>query len=260
MKKTILTILIPLFTLSLNAFSQENPTGEEIARKSDKANRPATGLVVKGEMELKSLQSGSAEKRKYVMLSSEENGKKKSLFRFMDSTHKNTTFLSLENPDGKKLQYIYLKSVGAARQVESSDKENNFVDTDVSNEDLGGSEISEYTYTRLEDKSFDNLDCYVIERTPKRKNSKYLKHVVAIDKASLIPVNVRSFSRDGRIIKTIRSSDIRKVSENLSMAFEITVTATDKKHQTIVRIQEAKEKQLPGSYFVKERISSTWNE
>ncbi len=261
MKRTLYTLSIAfLLSVILPLAAQEKLTGEEIARKSDKANRPATGMVVKGEMELKKLQGTSSEKRKYTMLSLTEKEIKKFLFRFTDSSHRNTTFLTLENPNGQKLQYIYLKSVGAARQVESSDRENSFVDTDIANEDLGGSDISDYTYKRLEDKIIDNMDCYAIERIPKRRNSKFQKHLVLLDKKTLIPVSVKSYGRDGRVVKTVKASDIRKVSENVSMAYEITVTSVEKKHQTIIRILQAKEKQLSGSLFVKERISAAWAE
>jgi outer membrane lipoprotein-sorting protein len=240
--------------------AEDSLTGEDIARKSDQANRPLTGLVIKGEMELKNLQSGSSEKRKYAILSLNDQGSKKSIFRFLDSSYKNTTFLTLENPNGQKLQYVYLKSVGSARQVEASDRENSFVDTDIANEELGGSDLKDYTYKRLEDKTFDGMDCYVIERVPVRKNSKYQKHIVAIDKKTLIPVNVKTYSKDGRVVKTIKAGDVRKISDSVNLAFEITVTSVEKRHQTVIRILDAAEKNLSSSLFLKERISSAWSE
>jgi hypothetical protein len=248
-----------LFCLS-QAFGQDSLSGREIIDKMDKANISKTGLVAKSQLELKDISSGSSEKRRCVSIMVSENGLKKSLFRFMDSSYKGTTFLALEQPGNRKLQYVFLKSVGSPRQVEASDKENNFLDTDIANEDMGGVNPDDYTFKRLDDKTFDGKDCYVVERIAAKFASKFSKTVLAIDKLSLVPVDVRFYNKENRLIKTIKSSDIRKVGDGVFQAYQSIITSIPDKHQSIIQTLDIAEKPLQNSLFNKEKMGSPWSE
>jgi outer membrane lipoprotein-sorting protein len=255
-KKIAMTLLCPLLfaAVVLAAPAADALTGLQIADKVESSNISQKGLVTKGVLELKDLASKDTEKRSFVMAGLSENGLKKMLFKFTDSSYKGTAFLSLEKDDREKTIYIFLKSVGSPRQVEASDKENNFVDTDFSNEDLGGSNTAEYVYKRLEDKKSGDLDCYMIEKTPRLKSSKYGKYVVLVDKATFIPVAAKAFSPDGRVIKTIRMDNIKKIADGVFVPYTITVTDVDKKHESTVTVREAVEKDVNRGYFNKNKM------
>jgi len=257
--KKILIVLLGILLLPIYTYTKDL-TGRDIAKLVDAANQSKKGLVIKGTMILKYLKSKNIEQRKYCMLSTKVNNLKRTLFRFESSSYKGTTFLTIEKPGKKKIQYLYLKSIGSPRQVESSDKENNFIDTDIANEDLGGININDYNYKRLPDRKIGDTACYVIERYPKSKSSKYKKHTVIIDKKKLVPIAVKAYSKEGRLVKTIRSSNIRKIGNNIFYPFETIITDIQKKHQTIVKIESAKEKTVNRGYFNKNRMNRRWNE
>ncbi len=257
--KKLLTILLVVSLLPIYANSKDL-TGKDIAQMVDYTNQSEIGLVIKGTMILKDLTTKNIEKREYCILSTKVNGLTRTLFRFESSSYKETTFLTLENPNKKKIQYLYLKSIGSPRQIEASDKENNFLDTDIANEDLGGIDIDEYNYTRLEDKKIGDMDCYVIERYPKSKSSKYKKHTIIIDKKRLVPISVKAYNNGDRLVKTIRVSDIRKIGKNIFYPFEMIITDIQKKHQTIVKIDSAEEKKVNRGYFNKNRMNRRWTE
>ncbi|HPQ52040.1 MAG TPA: outer membrane lipoprotein-sorting protein, partial [Spirochaetota bacterium] len=155
-----------IFAAAGSGYGQEL-SGRDIALKVHNSNKSTTGIVLKGQMNLKNLKNGSSESRRVVALSVRNGGLSKSLFRFTDSSYSGTTFLTLERSGRDNLQYLYLRSVGSPRQVEGSDREDYFVDTDLSNEDLGGSRVDDYNYKRLPDKNIGGKDCYVLERYPK---------------------------------------------------------------------------------------------
>jgi len=256
LKKTISFI----FLLSFFIFAAEedkNLTGKEIAERVEAQSKKLNFLIIRGEIEMVNLQSQRSEKRHYTVMSRIDNNRKSSIFRFTDSIYKNTTFLSLEQPDGSRLQYIWLKSVGSPRQIEGSDKDADFVDTDISNEEIGGFAINDYIWNRIEDRTIDNRDCYVIERVPVRKNARYSKYVVFIDKEYLVTLLARVYGKDNRMIKIIKSSDIRKVGETY-MAFFTEVVHSERKRKTIVRIIEAIEKEPQKTFFRKEMMDSPW--
>jgi len=256
--KTLSLILIISILFPLYVTAEKQLTGRQIAEMVDKANSSKIGIVSKGVLILKDLKSGDVEKRRFTILSVKDKGLKRMLFRFTDSSYKGTTFLTIEKPNGDKLQYLFLKSVGSPRQVEASDKENSFVDTDIANEDMGGIDINDYNYKRLKDRKLAGKDCYVIERYPKYKGSKYKKHLIFIDKETLLPLAVKSYSKQGRVIKTIRLEDIRKIGKDIYTAFKMIITNIPDKHQTIVQLTEAKEQRINRGLFNKNRMSRKW--
>jgi hypothetical protein len=252
----VLCLLIG-FKLILNA--GDNLTGIDIIKKADAANKSKKGIVKKGVMELVNLESQQKETRKFIILSVATDEGEKSMFRFTDSSYAGTTFLSIKKGD-KTLMYIYLKSIGAPRQVEGSDKEATFVDTDIANEEMSGGITEDYEYKRIENKKIDDSDCYVVERYPKSKSSKYQKHIVVIDKNTLKTLIMKSYSKEGRLVKTIKQDKIKKVAENIYEPTEITVTDLEKKHSTILKISEIMEKEINQGYFSKERMGKKWVE
>lgn len=261
MKKTLIPLLAASVTLlTLWNGSAQQLTGEQIAQKVHDTNKSAAGIVLKGRMTLSDAAGGSAESRAIVLLAYTNNGLTSGLFRFTDSSYRGTTMLTFERSGKENLQYLYLPSVGSPRQIEGSDREKNFVDTDFSNEDLGGSRISDYTYNKLPDKKAGNLDCYVIERFPKSRSSKYSKHVVTIDKATLVPVEVQFYAKSGRIVKTMRAAGIKQISSSIHVPMYLEVVDIEKKHRTVINISSAQEKNINRGYFNRNRLNMQWAE
>ncbi len=260
MKNRAFLILVIFVFFGYLCYGEDTLTGKEIAVKMSEANVSTKGIVIKGKMIMSDMKKGNPEERSYISLNMNFDGVDKMLFRFSDSSLRGTTFLTLEDNKGRKLQYIYLNSIGSPRQVASSDKEANFVDTDISNEDLGGFNIEDYEYKRLEDRAIKGMECYVIERAPKDKGSKYSKHLVIVEKEHLLPIAVKSYSRDDRVVKVISMDDIRKVEEDIYMPFKMKIKNMKDKHQTEIIIKTAEEKDLNKGYFNKNRMDRKWAE
>jgi len=258
MKKIIVMLL--LSCVSLFPVYSQDLDGRQIAENAEKKNQSAIGLVSKGTILLEDLKTNKSESRSFTLIAISANGLRNAMFRFTDSRYKDTTFLTIEGSGGDKLQYIFLKSVGSPRQVESSDKEKNFVDTDMSYEDLGGSKTADYDYKRLDDREVNGRDCYVIEKYPKRKTSKFQKHLILIDKSTWVPVAAKYFSTDVRVVKTLSADDIRAVGAGINVPYSITVTDLADQHRTTVTLKSAVEKQLSAGYFNKGRMDKSWSE
>ncbi len=262
MKKTMVLLLSAgcIFITAGVLRAQANLTGEQIARKAHEANKSAQGLVLKGKITLSAAGGGQAESRSVMLVSYSSSGLTSALIRFTDSSYRGTTMLTIEREGRDNLQYLYLPSVGSPRQVEGSDREKNFVDTDFSNEDLGGSRISDYTYSRLPDRKAGSLDCYVIERMPKNRSSRYSKHVVIIDRATMIPVDVQFYAKSGRVVKSMRSGNIKQISGSITLPMRIEVVDIEKRHQTVIDVSSAMEKSVNRGYFNRNRMNTQWAE
>jgi outer membrane lipoprotein-sorting protein len=261
MKKTISFITAGIvITFAAAASSQDNLTGEEIVKKAHAANRSASGILLKGQLAMKDMGTGSSESRKAVVMTITKGGLTQALIRFTDSSYSGTTMLTIEREGRDNLQYLYLPSVGSPRQIEGSDRENNFVDTDFSNEDLGGSRISDYTYKRLADQKNGANDCYVVEKYPKNSASKYSKHVVLIDRATLVPFGAQFYGKSGRVIKTMRAGQIKNIGSGINIPMNLEITDLQKKRQTVLSVDLAQEKALNQGYFNRNRMSAKWAE
>jgi len=261
MKKIISLIIAGgLLSITASTAAQDNLSGEEIAKKAHSVNKSASGVILKGQLSMKNMDSGSTESRKAIVMTVTKNGQSQALIRFTDSSYSGTTMLTVEREGKDNLQYLYLPSVGSPRQIEGSDRENNFVDTDFSNEDLGGSRIADYTYKRLADQKAGAADCYVIEKFPKNNSSKFSKHVVVIDKTTMIPLSVQFYGRSGRVIKTMRAGQIKNIGNNINVPMNVEVVDIQKKRQTVLSVTSSEEKALNQGYFNRNRMNVKWAE
>ncbi len=57
-----------------------------------------------------------------------------------------TSFLVWEHPAGEDERFLFLPALGRVRRIAGQEKQESFVGSDLSYEDIGGREISDYTY------------------------------------------------------------------------------------------------------------------
>ena len=258
MKQKFIAVFLLGVLMATALSAADTFTGRQIAQKMKAANFSNKGLILKGGLKLMDLKNKKTEQRNFTMLSRKVKGLSRTLFRFTDSTYKGTTFLTIEERNDRTIQYLYMNSIGSPRQVQSSDKEAEFLDTDFSNEDLGGVTLADYTYKRLADRKIGNKEFYVIESFPKNKKSKYSRKVIMIDKHNFIPVNVKCYNKQKRLVKIIKSSHIKKIGGDMYIPFSITATDLRSRHKTEMRVSEAREADINRGLFNKMRMSRPW--
>lgn len=256
-RKMIIWFIILISPVFLNA--QNILTGEMIVKKMHSTNQSKIGLVIKGEAEIINLKTKEKEKREFLSLSLLHKSMKRLLFRFMDSSYIGTTLLSIERPNKKILQYIYHKSDDLIKQVEDTEKENNFCNMDFSFEDIGVEDMNDYTYKRLKDKKIKGKDCFMVERYPKNNESIYSKHVAVIDKTSFILIAMKSFNKAGKVVRMIKREDIRKNAGNVFIPYQSIVTDIKDKKRTVLKVIEVKQNDKIRRYFNKNRIKEKWS-
>src|SRR5688500_3099750 len=59
---------------------------------------------------------------------------------------RNTGFLVWEHPGGDDERFLYLPALGRVRRIAGQEKDESFVGSDLSYEDIGGRDIADYTY------------------------------------------------------------------------------------------------------------------
>jgi hypothetical protein len=72
----------------------------------------------------------------------------KTLVRFLSPADiKNTGLLVWEHPDADDERFLFLPALGRVRRIAGEEKQESFVGSDLSYEDIGGRDLADYSYT-----------------------------------------------------------------------------------------------------------------
>jgi len=114
-----------------------------------------------------------------------------------------TRMLSKEVKDDSDLQYLYLPALKEKRRIAGSAKNESFMGTDLTYNDLEQRGIEDSTYQRRPDEKHSGIDCFRITATPKDKDSEYSRLEMWIDKQDYIPLKIYFYDRKGDHYKTL---------------------------------------------------------
>lgn len=222
-------------------------------------NRPKSDLILKAVMTLKRGED-VVDVRKVIIKQKTYGDLSRAIFRFMDSMKRGITFLTIETKGPDNDQYIYLPSIGRARKIASQDRQNDFEDTDFTNEDLGGRKIEDYEYVRRPDASLQGIDCYRYAASAKDKSARFPKHMVWVDRKTLVPIQVMVYGRDNRPARAMVSGDVRQIG-GINIPFRAASKDLKDNHTTMLDVVEAHvDTGIDGALFDPSRIGDPWSE
>ena len=185
-----------IFLLTTFVFGQ---TGSEIAKMMDEKPTPKdmsnkTNMI---------LTNSKGKSRTNTMASKSMDGNKKQIIWFLEpKDDKGVAFLKIEHDDKDDEMRMWLPAFKKVRRISSKKKGDSFMGSDLSYEDMSNREMNENEYTRLGDESVDEIECYVLEITPKKEaKSIYSKHISWIAKDGLYGVKEKSFDKRGELKK-----------------------------------------------------------
>jgi len=255
MKK--ITLVLLALTAVVPLFGRMN--GRQIAHRVRYGNEPRSSVTRAKILLYKSARASSpSEIRNVTMKGKKGSGWKKNAFRFTNSSYRGTTFLSLEKR-GVTTFYIYLNSVGRARRLSANEKQNNFIDTDFSNEDLGGIKLNDYRFKRISDMKRGGKVYYRVWGYRKDRQTKYPKYLAIVDPSNFVMVEARIFNKSGRLGKIMRASNVRRVAGRYHIPFRIEVRDLVANHKTVIRISSMKvNRWVSNSVFRPFNMSRAW--
>lgn len=114
---------------------------------------------------------------------------------------KSTRMLTWSHIDGDDDQWLYLPALKRIKRIATNNKSSSFMGSEFSYEDMSTPELPEYTYKYLEDVSWDNRDCWKIERVSRSARSGYSKEIVFYDQKIMNPVRIEYYDRRGELLK-----------------------------------------------------------
>ena len=208
-------------------------TADEIARRMDERETGQDGQL-NLEMTLTD-HRGRNTARSLIMLTRREDGLDKQLLRFLyPSDIRDTGFLALETEGREDDHFLYLPAVGRSRRISARERQDSFVGSDLTYEDIAGRRLADYTYVRLGEKDMDDRPCYILESVAKRDRAKYPRIVSWVDSELFLVRKAEIYGRSGEKVKDYRAESIEEIDGIWTV---MGMTMADRKHETRTRLR-----------------------
>ena len=142
----------------------------------------------------------------------------KTLVRFTAPNDiRGTSFLVWEHPDGDDERFLYLPALGRVRRVAGQEKQESFVGSDLSYEDIGGRDVSDYSYAfASENATWTAPDggkhaVWALESRAKDANAQFPRSVSLVLKDRLVSVHADIFNRRNERTKVFDVTRLERV-------------------------------------------------
>ncbi len=129
-------------------------------------------------------------------------------------------------------QWLYLPALKRVKRISSANKSGPFVGSEFAFEDFTSLELNKFDYTWIREEACGNIDCDVIERLPRYKNSGYARQIAWIDRDIYQLRKVEFYDRRGDLLKTLELKDYQNYNgvwraQRLEMVNQQTGKSTD---------------------------------
>ncbi|VAW59156.1 Outer membrane lipoprotein-sorting protein [hydrothermal vent metagenome] len=210
----ILSAAITLFSISHTLYADNVARGLEIATEVDLRDSGFVDSIGKMVMKLENKQ-GQTSNRKVRVKTLEVTGDGDKSLSIFDSPAdiKGTAALTYSHSLDPDEQWLYLPALKRVKRINSKNKSGPFMGSEFAYEDISSQEVDKYTYKFIKDDTFNDVDCFVIERYPAYKHSGYTRQIVWINKAEYRPEKIDFYDRKNTLLKTLVYSAYKQYLE-----------------------------------------------
>ncbi len=130
--------------------------------------------------------------------------------------------------------YIYMPAYGKIRRIASHTKNQSFMGSDFSYNDMGNINYADDYNAKLikEGKTY-----YKLKLIPKQRESQYSKVVMYVNKETFLPDSSRFFDKKGNLYKIMKNKKVKKIGAFWIPVY-ITMRNVKKNHTTVMSIYD----------------------
>ena len=175
---------------------------------------------------------------------------KKIMFFLSPADVRNTSFMNWSFDDGRDDdQWIYLPALKKVKRISSDSKNDSFMGSDFTYDDLGDRHPTKDKHQILREETLDGESCYVVESTPKNSDYMYSRTVTWVIKDKWIGLKREFYDEDGDALKTLRVKSSKKI-DGFWIIVHSEMHNTQKEHRTVMKLENVKvDKGVPESQF-----------
>ena len=238
MKANYLFTLLCLLSAAGLLAQTEALDGREIMLRAD--NRP-DGDDRRSVMHMILINKHGKTRERTILSYAKDYGKDtKTIMYFEEPADvKGTGFLSWEYDDPAKDddRWLYLPALKKVRRIAGSSKNDYFMGSDFTYDDIGGRSVDEDSHELLREETIDGIDCWVVQSIPKDADDMYSKVIRWMRKDSFMPSKVEYYDKSGDLLKVLTLPDMR-LHQNFWTAFKWEMNNSQEKHKTVLQIKE----------------------
>jgi hypothetical protein len=163
---------------------------------------------------------------------------KKKIFYFEKPADvKGVTFLTwqYDDPDREDDRWLYMPALKKARRISGSSKNEYFMGTDFTYDDLGGRSVDEENHTLVKEETVEGHPCWVVQTVHKDPKDIYGKRISWIRQDCLIPVKVDYYDRNQKLLKFMIKSEIVQ-KEGFWTAMRTEMKNVQEKHDSLMEV------------------------
>ncbi len=148
-----------------------------------------------------------------------------------------TSFLVWEHPDADDERFLFLPALGRVRRIAGQEKQESFVGSDLSYEDIGGRDVADYTYAFAAENATwtgpdgTKLPAWSLESRSKDPRAEFPRSVALVLKDRLISVHADIFNRRNERAKTFDVTRLDRV-DGIWTALDLAVSNERDKTRT----------------------------
>jgi hypothetical protein len=149
-----------------------------------------------------------------------------------------TAYLSFSYDDDRDDDIrLYLPAMRRVRRITGTGKNDDFMGTDFTYEDMGSRDLDKDDFTLLPDDTVDGEPCWVVEARPKDGRDPYGRRQIRVRKDSCFISAVDYYDRQDRLLKTLRVSGILQI-DGIWTAEKMEMTNLQNRHSTVIEMSE----------------------
>jgi hypothetical protein len=133
--------------------------------------------------------------------------------------------------------WLFLPALKRVRRISGSSRNDYFMGTDFTYDDMGDREVEEDSHTLLREETVDGKPCWVVESVPLDRTYMYSRKVAWIRQDIDMAVEVEYYDRQGRLLKELEISDIEQI-DGIWTARTMTMNNVQDNHRTVLEIGE----------------------
>ena len=239
MKKTnTVATLAAAFLLLAGTASGQTLTGYDIMKRADERY---TGDTAQYKLVMTLASGRGAARVREVSYYFKDYGDTEKILMFFNSPRDvaGTGYLSFSYDDESKDDdiWLYLPAMKRVRRITGSGKNDSFMGTDFTYEDMGSRSLSKDEFSLLREEAADGVPCWVVEAKTKDGKEPYSRRVVWIRKDSYLSAAVDYYDRQNRLLKTLRVSGVSQIN-GIWTAQKMEMTNVQDKHSTVIEMSD----------------------
>jgi Outer membrane lipoprotein-sorting protein len=145
-----------------------------------------------------------------------------------------TSFLVWERDGAEDERFLFLPALGRVRRIAGSERQESFVGSDFTYEDISGRDLSADSRALLRRETHEGVECFVIESTPK-VDAGYARRLSWIDTGMFLPRKEEFYDRRNRLIKVFHSEVVQVVKGHPTI-LRRTMKDASANHATVVEM------------------------